>query len=316
MYADWIIPLTFLGGTLAVLAFVSVGVDLHLHKRAAINERLRREFPGAGRSPRSPLFRDIQLLAAEANLSKPSPWVRLRAMVQQSGLGLSVSQVLGISLGLGLTTAAAALLVTQRWGFVVAGLVVGVVAPLFYVHSRQAHRTDRLRHQLPDALGLMSRAVRAGQTVSGALKVVANSLDPPLAEEFAQCADQEKLGLSQEVALRELAQRTALVELRILAVALIVQRQAGGNPVEVLNNLAEVIRKRIKLAGKVKALTAEGRMQAIVLSVLPVVMLVVMYLLNRDYAQVLLDRPYLLLGMFVSQAIGALWIRRLIRFDS
>ena len=103
--------------------------------------------------------------------------------------------------------------------------------------------------------------------------------------------------------------------MQMFAVTLLIQRQSGGNPVEVLSTLADVIRKRIKLLGKVKALTGEGRMQAAVLLVMPPLIFVALFILNRGYIEILLEHPEILLGIVVSEAIGALWIQRIISFD-
>src|SRR5690606_15117726 len=104
--------------------------------------------------------------------------------------------------------------------------------------------------------------------------------------------------------------RNNVMELQMFVVAMLVQRQSGGNPVELLDNLSKTIRKRLQLAGKVRAMTSEGRLQAVVLSVLPIVALGILLVVNPGYAKELLDRPMLLAGVLTSEAIGALWIRR------
>src|SRR5262249_57164429 len=122
---------------------------------------------------------------------------------------------------------------------------------------------------LPDAFDLMARVIRAGQTMSQAIQSVADEFDQPLAGEFAYCYEQQNLGLSPEVALRDLARRTGLVEVKIFVLAMLVQQQTGGNLAELLDKLSGVVRERFRVPGKIKALTAEGRMQATVLLVLP-----------------------------------------------
>ena len=162
---------------------------------------------------------------------------------------------------------------------------------------------------------MMSRAIRSGQTVTSAFQVVVDDFEDPISEEFSLCHEQQNLGLPQEVALRDLARRTGVMEMQMFAVTLLIQRQSGGNPVEVLNKLADVIRMRLKLLGKVKALTGEGRMQAAVLLAMPPLIFVALFFLNRSYIQILLDRPEIFLGVFVSEAIGALWIKKIISFE-
>ena len=121
--------------------------------------------------------------------------------------------------------------------------------------------------------------------------------------------------MSRETALRKLARRTGTMELQIFVVALLVQAKSGGDLVELLDNLAAMIRKRLKLKDRVRALTGEGRMQALVLIILPVAALLGIILLSPEYAKELLDRPWLLAGTAAAQAAGAFWIRRIVNFE-
>ena len=161
----------------------------------------------------------------------------------------------------------------------------------------------------------MSRVIRAGQTMSQALQAVADEFAPPVAAEFAFCYEQQNLGLAPETSLRELARRTGLVELKIFVLALLVQQQTGGNLAELLDKLSEIIRERYKMRGKIKAMTAEGRFQAMILLGLPPLMFLLMMTMNRDYAGVLLENPTLIWATLVSEALGGLWIRKIVNFD-
>ncbi len=161
----------------------------------------------------------------------------------------------------------------------------------------------------------MSRVLRVGQTTQSAFQVIANDFPTPIAEEFSQSFEQQHLGVSFEVALRDLARRTGIMEMHIFVVALIVNHRVGGNLAELLSKLANLIRLRVKMQGRVRALTGEGRMQAAVLLALPIVAFAVLLVLNRDYAQVLLDNPKLLGATALAQVAGAVWIRNIIRID-
>jgi tight adherence protein B len=121
--------------------------------------------------------------------------------------------------------------------------------------------------------------------------------------------------LPYDVALQDLARRTGVMELQMFVVALLVHRNTGGNLADILQSLSEVIRKRTRLRGKVKAATGEGRLQAIVLSVLPLAAFVGLLVINRPYAQILLDRPALLLSVLAAEALGSLWIRQIVNFE-
>jgi tight adherence protein B len=318
MNPQLISPLVFVSAALAVLGATSLVFDVFLRDRQRLKGRLDEEFRDELRERirKSSLFKDLQLANAGGARAAPTRWKQLQTVLEQAGLGISRPVFLAILAATALAGALAGLLMERHWLFAGVGFAGGAILPVGYVRSRYKRRQANLLSQVPEALELMSRTVRAGQTISGALQVVANDLEAPLGEEFVYCCEQQNLGLSQEVVLRELAQRTGVLELQMLVVALLVQRQSGGNPVEVLNGLAAVTRKRLQLAGKVKALTAEGRMQAVVLSLLPVAALVALLVVNRDYAQILLDRPLVLLGMFVSEILGALWIRKIVNFES
>src|SRR5262249_37270971 len=176
-------------------------------------------------------------------------------------------------------------------------------------------RMGKMLRQLPDAFDLMARVIRAGQTTAQAVQAVADEFDQPLAVEFSYCAEQQNLGLSPEEAFRDLARRTGLLELKIFVLALLVQQQSGGNLAEVLDKLAGVVRERFRMQNKIRALTAEGRLQGLVLLILPFAVLAGMMLFNQNYADTVVRYPGLVLVMLVMEAIGALWIRKVVNFD-
>jgi tight adherence protein B len=145
--------------------------------------------------------------------------------------------------------------------------------------------------------------------------MIADDFAPPIADEFRRCYEEQNLGISYDAALRNVARRTGIMELRILVIALLVQSRSGGSLVELMQNLATMVRKRLVLQQKVRALTGEGRMQALVLIALPILVFVAMYVLNREYAQVLLEHPWLLAGCAAAQAAGAAVIHKLIQIE-
>ena len=202
-------------------------------------------------------------------------------------------------------------------GWITAAVVgaIASLAPLCLLYSRRHHRMRLLCRQLPETFEMISRAVRAGQTVTAALQIIADDFDPPVSEEFARCAEQQNLGVSRESALKQLAIRANVMELQIFVVALLVQARSGGDLVELLDNLSTIVRKRLRMWERVRALTSEGRMQARVLMILPVAALAAVLLLAPDYAAPLLQRPELLLGSAFLQVLGMMWIRRIVNFE-
>lgn len=312
--------LTFLAVILACVSVVSLVSDLFLRNRSRVSRRLDEEFRRGQRAKaqKSSLFKDLQKLAAEPfgnDPEGPKSWrERLDQTLEQSGLEWSVSRLF--------TTSAVACFATGLLGLIVRGWLVGLIAavvgaavPFVYLHITRNRRLEALRRQLPDAYDLMARALRAGQTIPQTMQGVADEFTQPIAGEFSYCYEQQNLGLPTESALRDLSRRTGLMEVNIFVVAVVVQRQVGGNLAEMLERLAQMVRERYRIRGSIRTLTAEGRMQAGILMALPPAMFVAMLVLNRAYALVLFDYPWLLVGVVVSMGIGALWIRRIINFD-
>jgi tight adherence protein B len=203
----------------------------------------------------------------------------------------------------------------KHWAIALLAFGAGAIVPSRYVAFQCARRKEKLLSQLPDAFDLMGRMLRAGQTIPQSLQGVADEFSAPIADEFGYCYEQQNLGLSVEAAMRDMARRTGLLELKIFVVAVSVHRQTGGNLSELLDKLASVIRERHKMRGQVKALTAEGRMQAAILLGLPPLLMGVISVINREYMAALMQLPLLITGMFVCELLGALWLRKIVRFD-
>jgi tight adherence protein B len=318
--ATFLPALTFLAVVTAVAGVYSTLSDLFLRDRSRVGRRVDVEFlkRQRDRARKSSLFKDPGQFAVEVSaLDDPDPGFRLRfeAMIEQSGLGLTPGRLLARAATVGLALGALVGLLSRNPLAALVAMPIGAVAPLLYVRRVRDARLEKLLGQLPDAFELMSRVVRAGQTIPQALQAVSDEFQPPLASEFAFCYEQQNLGLTTEAALRDLARRTGLLEVKIFVLALLVQQQTGGNLAELLDKLSTVIRERFQIRGQIRTLTAEGRIQATVLVVLPLVMFGFILFFNRDYADMLLARPRLVVGCLVSEGIGALWIRRITNFD-
>jgi tight adherence protein B len=240
---------------------------------------------------------------------------RIEELTMQSGVRVTTTKLLTICGALGVLTSIFTFGISQN--LLAAGLCGGAVAaiPLLYVSYARRKRLEKLRSQLPDAFELMSRILRAGQSVTQAMQAVSEEFSPPVNVEFGYCYEQQNLGLSPEVALHDLAQRTGLMEIKIFVLAVLVHRQAGGNLTGMLDSIAHVVRQRFKMRREIKSLTGEGRMQAIVLLSLPIVVWVGLYFITNDYAMELIKHSWLLVGTLVLMLIGTLWIRRIVNFD-
>jgi tight adherence protein B len=313
--------------TLPLLIFASVSAavvgaglliyELFFRHRDEVTQRLHEEFgqPRGGSSQQTRLFKDLSKLAVQSSDVAESRGDRLQRAIEQAGLSLSAWQLLSASAAAALCAALLAAAFTTTWWKVAASAMLVFPVPGFFVMVRRDRRLTLLRQQLPDAFEMMSRSIRAGQTVTRSFQTVADDFEAPISDEFAWCFEQQNLGLPHEIALRDLARRCGVAELQMLVVALLVQRQSGGSPVELLDNLASVVRQRIHLQEKIRTLTAEGRMQALVLLLLPPLLLAAISSLNPEYVATLWDRPGLLLGMLGSELLGMLWIRRILSLE-
>ena len=297
---------TFAAVSLVVAGAFSILSDLFLRDRTRVRDRLREHFGrgAGGRAKKSDLFKELNSLHAQTSHRLPAVWNRFVTLVEQSGLEIEPERILQISATVGIVAAVLGFTLTRLWSVGLGVALAGLAAPIVYVHMARKTRIKTLCQQLPEAFELMSRAVKAGQTMPAAMSLVGTQLAAPISIEFGYCCEQQNLGLGQDVALEELARRTGVMELQLFVVAMLVHRSAGGNPIEILDNLSDVIRKRIRLLGKVKACTSEGRMQAVVLSVMPMVAFVALLFLNKPYVQVLLDRPMLLAAALGAEALG------------
>jgi tight adherence protein B len=310
--------LTFLAVVFVILAVYATLSDLFLRDRARFSRRIDDEFRTRLREQarKSALFKDLSALATEPVEKEDilGPRRRFQAVVEQSGLALTAERLLAIMIGTGAVLGTVAFLLQGILAGTV-GALLGVALPWLYVSLKRKWRLDKLMSQLPDTFELMGRVIRAGQTIPQAMQAVVDEFDVPVSAEFSYCYEQQNLGLPVEIAYRDLCRRTGLLEIKIFVLAMLIQQQSGGNLAELLDNLAHVVRERFRVRGKVKTLTAEGRLQAAVLLAMPPVMLAIIMFLNPRYAQVLLDHPNLVIGMLVAEGLGALWIRRIVNFD-
>jgi tight adherence protein B len=308
---------TFVGAVLAVVGVFSVISDLILRDKARIKARFDQEFGDERQrqARKSELFKDLKLFHDETSRHVPVVWKRFVTAVEHSGLRTTPFRIVQISLTALIIGALVGTTITGLWLVGIAFAAAGAVAPFIYVYTARAARMQAICAQLPETFDLMARAIKAGQTVAGAMQLAAEQLKPPISSELAACCEQQNLGLPYDVALQELARRTGVMELQMFVVALLVNRNTGGNLAEILKNLSDVIRKRTRLRGKIKAATSEGRLQALVLSVMPLAALLGLVFINRPYAQILLDRPDLLVTVLAAEALGSLWIRRIVNFE-
>lgn len=274
-----------------------------------VQKRIADEFGEAQSTQQLTVFKDLKMAGEQSTSTR---WQRFTTMVERSGIGFSSAQVLGTAGGAGLFLG----VVVGLWrANILIGLgtaAVALVVPLLYVRHRAKKRDERLLAQLPEILDMMARFLRSGNSLAQSLREVSNEFPAPARPLFQQCVGQQELGLPADVALRELASAAGLTEYRIIVLAILVQQQTGGSLAEVCDRLAGVVRERYRVRGMIRALTAEGRMQANILMALPGALFLIMLVVKPEYAYAMLDQPKLLAGIAVSQTIGILWIRKIV----
>ncbi|MFB9240767.1 type II secretion system F family protein [Massilia antarctica] len=256
-----------------------------------------------------PLFQRLLLRLPRAH--------QLDRYLLQANLNWTVSKLLLACAGCG---AAGFLLVTAllHQPFVLGAAAGAPLAwlPLAYVQRRRRRRLTKLEQQLPDALDLLARALRAGHAFGAGLQMIGEEMVDPIAGEFRMVHDEINFGVSLEQALGNLSVRAPITDLRYFVVAVLIQRDSGGNLTEVLANLSRLIRQRLKLFWHVRVLSAEGRMSAWLLSLLPFAIGGLMSVFNPEFMAPLWTDPLgqsMVRGMLVSMAFGILLLRRIIR---
>ncbi|NTZ81506.1 type II secretion system F family protein [Burkholderia metallica] len=188
--------------------------------------------------------------------------------------------------------------------------------PMMYVLRRRARRMRKLERQLPEICDMIARALRSGHSFTSTLGMVGDEFSEPMGGEFRVTFDEVNYGVSLHDALMNLATRVPVQDLRYFVIAVLIQRETGGNLAELLESIAGLIRERFKLFDKVRVLSAEGRLSAWILGLLPFGTAAVMALLNREFLSVLWEDPAgirMVETMLVSMLFGLFWIRRIVR---
>jgi tight adherence protein B len=195
-----------------------------------------------------------------------------------------------------------------------AGVSMGAL-PIAWVVMRRRRRLKAFASQLSDAMEMLSRALRAGQSLGFGFDMVAQEMSDPIGKEFGRIFEEQNLGIPLEESLRSMADRIPNVDLQFFVTAVILQRQTGGDLAEILDKIGSLIRQRFQIWGQVQALTGEGRLSGIVLIGLPFALFATVYQLNPDYVSVLFTDPMgkqmLAVALFL-QVLGALMIRKIV----
>jgi tight adherence protein B len=205
-------------------------------------------------------------------------------------------------------------LLHRPWVAAAVGVLLGLT-PLFHARHRKHQRTLKFEEQFPDALDMLTSALRAGLALTGAIQVVAEEAPDPVGKEFRVLFEENRLGLDIKHAVKMMAERVDSTEARLFATALILQRETGGNLAEILDGTAAVIRDRFRILRDVRTMTAQARLSGVILMLLPVAMAGVIMVLAPEYLKGLAADPvgkYLIPIAVVMQVVGGLIMRRIV----
>lgn len=195
---------------------------------------------------------------------------------------------------------------------------IGALAPYVFVRFKRSKRLQKFEEQFPEAMDLISRALRAGHAFTTGLGMVADEIPAPVGPEFRRLYDEQNFGMSLQEAMRAMAARVPVLDAKFFVTAVLTQRESGGNLSEVLDNLASVMRDRFKLKRQVRVISAHGRISAWVLSCLPPALAAILFTISPQFMSTLVTDPWglrLILVAGVLQVIGTIIIARMVKLE-
>jgi tight adherence protein B len=310
---------------IAVFAFVVTIVGIlavTVFSKSATELEDRLDVLTASGSGKKGAIKESMSLLAQAMDDRPSfaeslfaHFGDLRKLLEQAGVSFSSSQFLLMTIGFAVAGGVGGFYFgSPLWGVPLIALSFGLF-PFLFLFLKRKRRMSKFASQLPEALELISRALRAGHSLAAGFNLVGDEMAEPIRLEFARCYEEQNFGIPLEEAIQGMTERVPNLDLRFFATAVIMQRQTGGDLAEILDKIGHLIRERFKIWGQIQALTGEGRLSGIVLLALPPILFVVMYKLNTEYVMVLfrdeLGKKMLAFAV-VMQLLGALVIRKII----
>lgn len=239
----------------------------------------------------------------------------LKLLIEQADVNMSLATLMMICLALFAVGVGAALIAGLNLAI---GLLAGAVVcglPILWLLFKRSRRRKAFGRQLPEALELISRALRAGHSLQAGFQLVGDEMSDPIGTEFTRVFEEQNLGMSLEETLNNMTDRMPNLDLKFFATAVVLQRQTGGDLAEILDKIGELVRERFKIHGQIQALTGEGRLSGIVLLALPPVLFLTMLKMNYDYAVTLFTDPMgkkMLAFAVVMQIFGAIVIKKII----
>lgn len=317
----------FVGLVFAAVFLLSQGLVLPVFgENKAARKRLKQRL--ADIEAESPEEESITSLLREKSASNLSPlerqleqlpWLQnYRSYIEQSGNNYRAYRVVALSLLLAVGGAFLAWQFSRGWEVALMGAAIGAAIPFMKISRDRKNRFAKLEEQMPDAIDVIQRALKAGHPFNGTLKMVAEEMDQPIAREFELAFADINYGNDLRRAMLGLLSRIPSVTVMAFVTSVLVQKETGGNLAEILKQISGVIRARFKFARKVRSMSAEGRMSAWVLAMVPLILFAAMMITNPEYLPVMFEDPrgqQMLMFAVVWACFGVFWIRKIIRIE-
>lgn len=251
-------------------------------------------------------------------LAQTSAGSWLSRLIEQAGYRTTPGAVVGATVGLAVVAwLLASILLHQSFAPVVAAGIAAALPTVFLMNRRSA-RLRAFEEQFPEALDLLSRALRAGHAFQTSLGMIADEMKPPVGPEFKKTFDQQNYGLPLRDALHQMTENVPILDVRFFVTAVLIQRETGGNLSEILDNLAHVIRERFKIRRQIRTHTAHGRFTGFVLLALPAGLAIMLSMINPEHMDLLFKErigQMMLVVAIVLQIVGFVWIRKVIKIE-
>jgi tight adherence protein B len=242
----------------------------------------------------------------------------LSKLIEQSGVRTTPSAMMLASVAAAVMSGIVCSLFVKAPIFWLIAAALGAVLPILWLKHKRTSRMRKFEEQFPEALDLLSRAIRAGHAFQTAMGMVADELPVPVGIEFKKAFDQQNYGLPLREVLDQMAERVPLLDVKFFVTAVSIQRETGGNLSEILDNLAHVVRERFKILRQVRVHTAHGRFTGYVLMALPAALAIALSFINPEHMNLLFEErmgQMMILGAIVMQSIGYLWIKQVIKIE-
>ena len=289
-------------------------------RRRRLEEVKARHLPG------NPIETQLRKVAAQRASSLDKRVTRLlsnpdmlRRRIEAAGKSWTLGRYAKGCAGLGCVTML--LLLLRGMPFLLSlflGLLVGIGLPHFYLGWSAKRRLKKFLTKFPDAIELLVRGLRSGLPISETMQIVGGEVADPVGSEFRNVSDRMRIGHTMDAALQETADRLATPEFQFFVITLAIQRETGGNLAETLGNLADVLRKRLQMKLKIKAMSSESKASAYIIGALPFSVFLIVYLTNPDYMIKFFQDPRLMIaggGGLVWMSIGVFVMSKMINFE-